>query len=62
MDAVDKDRVYCIDGKSIYSKELLLENLESGKINTSMVGFENLKNFLDDEEANPIIVYYNFKK
>lgn len=62
FDAADKERVYCIDGKSMYAKELLQENLERGKINQSMVGIENLKNFLADEEANPIIVYYNLRK
>ena len=60
FDATDKNCVYTIEGESMFARQLLLENLEKGKINNEMNGYENLR-ALNDDEANPIIIYYNFK-
>ena len=60
FDATDNKSVYTIEGESMFARQLMLENLEKGKLNNKINGYENLE-VLNDDEANPIIIYYNFK-
>lgn len=60
FEATDRNRAYTIEGETLDERMLLLDNLDKGKINKNLAGYERLK-MLNDDESNPVIVYYDFR-
>lgn len=60
LTSFDKERAYSIIMDNDYSRKSTMENLNTNGINSNVEGIENLKGL--DDDSNPVIVYFKFKK
>lgn len=56
----DKERLYCVEMNSDFTRNIFLDNIKRGGINPRIEGADKLRTLTDD--SNPIIIYYEFKK